>query len=112
MVSLIHHPAGFVSAGLPVGHRLLPDAGPLREFSLRQPGTKPGGPEVLAGCGHRPRHNDWQTQDLRQPGLMPRPGSVSPPLPAPDGARVDTEHFGQSVHAEALSLAMMANQPT
>lgn len=48
----------------------------------------------------------------RKPGVKPRPGSVSLALPAPDGARVDTEHVGQGFHAESLPLAEVADQPT
>jgi hypothetical protein len=37
---------------------------------------------------------------------------VSALFPGPDGARVDTEHVGQDLHAESLSLAEVTDHAT
>jgi hypothetical protein len=101
-----------VSAGLPARHHLLPDADPIGQFPLRQPGEQPYGPEALPEGRSCIRGDDWQANDLRQPGAEPRPGLVSALLPGSHGAGIDTKHVRKSFHAESLSLAEVADRLT
>jgi len=52
----------------------------------------------------------WQTEDLRQPGMEPRPGFVPARIPGPDGGRTVTERIDQGVQPEFLSLTPVADQ--